>query len=43
MKVRGADMLVPSQGKSKDEDGDVRMGYDDSAMHYDEEHIFKHL
>ncbi|RPD64440.1 DNA ligase 4 [Lentinus tigrinus ALCF2SS1-7] len=31
------------KGKVKDEDGDVRMGEDDDAMHYDEEHIFKHL
>ncbi|KAI0700108.1 DNA ligase 4 [Cerioporus squamosus] len=31
------------KGKVKDEDEDVRMGEDDSAMQYDEEHIFKHL
>ncbi|KAI0793877.1 DNA ligase 4 [Fomes fomentarius] len=31
------------KGKVKDEDNDVRMGETDDAMHYDEEHIFKHL
>ena len=33
--------VVKGEVKAKDED--VRMGEDDSAMHYDEEHIFKHL
>ncbi|KAI0741954.1 ATP dependent DNA ligase domain-containing protein [Daedaleopsis nitida] len=34
---------VKDEVKDEDGDGGVRMGEDDSAMHYDEEKFFKHL
>ncbi|KAF8963440.1 DNA ligase 4 [Flammula alnicola] len=41
--VEKASTSTKAAGKQPEEDGDLKMGESESAMEYDQEHIFKHL